>query len=516
MAAARHILIMCGDAEIDGHAFCLGIEYLNTVVNDCACPVTYLMREAIFRSRHTSTKQEILSSDIYSLGELVDMYHSREAKILHDKIYALLGMSSDVPSAAGLEPNYSISWKILMQNLVQFLLGDQTSVETSEDSEIAFIRCKGRVLGRVSSVTTNQDTKRDIEITVQPKRVKPLHLTLLDLEKSSYSWKLPSSTKPIKEGDIICFIDGAQTPTVIRLCEGYCAIIMITTPYSEERKTEQSDVLSARDFALIWDWERSSENSRDTGKYDTFIHKSLSTELECQYDKITRMWNLAQILGDSRQHERAEEKEQEVSQIFERELEREHLHSMESKYSPAVLSLAARNGHAKFMTLILAKYSALVDYKNWEDRTPLSLAAENGHESMVKLLLETGKVDVDHEDNRDGTPLSWAAGNGHEAVVKLLLETGKVEVDSKTPYFRTPLWWAAKSGHEAIVKLLLETSQIKIDFEDNWALKMLRQAADRGHMAVVKLLLEMGKGKVDPILYEPGWQLWLEPKYNLY
>jgi hypothetical protein len=88
-----------------------------------------------------------------SLGELIDMYHNREATRRHDKIYALLGMSSEDPSAAGLSPNYQVSWKELLQRLVRFLLYKGVSVETWNEREIAVIKSKGLysrpgVLGR--------------------------------------------------------------------------------------------------------------------------------------------------------------------------------------------------------------------------------------------------------------------------------------------------------------------------------------------------------------------------------
>ena len=130
VAAARHVLIICGSTEIDRYTFCLGLEHLNIALEGSMPQVTFLIQGAIFRSRHISRKQERFSLDICSLGELVDMYHAHEATKRHDKIYALIGMSLDNLSVAGLEPNYKIQWSILMQRLVKFLLGDQVSVDT--------------------------------------------------------------------------------------------------------------------------------------------------------------------------------------------------------------------------------------------------------------------------------------------------------------------------------------------------------------------------------------------------
>jgi hypothetical protein len=41
------------------------------------------------------------------------MFHTRQASDPRDKVYALLGMSSDNLSKASLQPDYKISWQNL-------------------------------------------------------------------------------------------------------------------------------------------------------------------------------------------------------------------------------------------------------------------------------------------------------------------------------------------------------------------------------------------------------------------
>ena len=82
------------------------------------------------------------------------MYHAHEATKPHDKIYALLGMCSDEFKGTGLEPNYSVPWRTLIQSLVKFLFDSQAFVATY-DNKMAAIKAKGRVLGKVSSVERN-------------------------------------------------------------------------------------------------------------------------------------------------------------------------------------------------------------------------------------------------------------------------------------------------------------------------------------------------------------------------
>ena len=128
VAAARHILIKCGSTEVDGFAFCSGLNVLN-LFNELPADlrarilsVTYLIRGAIFRPKYATNQSDNFSLNIRPLGELIEMYHTREATDRLDKVYALLGMSSDNPTVAGLFADYNISWKQLFNKLIHFLL----------------------------------------------------------------------------------------------------------------------------------------------------------------------------------------------------------------------------------------------------------------------------------------------------------------------------------------------------------------------------------------------------------
>jgi hypothetical protein len=160
-AAARYVLLMCGPAEIDGYTFCLGVYSLKEFyeasgdLQGLIRSVTYLIRGAIFRPNYIASGPGKASQDICSLGELIDMYHTHEATERHDKVYALLGMSSDDADKANLSPNYEIAWKDLFEGLARFLLCETISVEAWGDKEIAVIKSKGCILGIVSSVRSD-------------------------------------------------------------------------------------------------------------------------------------------------------------------------------------------------------------------------------------------------------------------------------------------------------------------------------------------------------------------------
>jgi len=207
VAAARSILISCGPIEIDGYAFCSGLELLKGFcgarpdLQSLIRSVTYLIRGAIFRSKYISSRLGRVSLDICSLGELTDMYHTHEATNRHDKIYALLGMSSDNLSTAGLSPDYRVPWKELLQRLVKFLLGKQVSVETWDDRETAIIGSRGCVLGQVSLVGSDQDNRQNMSINF-----KNTSQHLGYAKKYEVHRNLQASAKPVQKGDIVCLL----------------------------------------------------------------------------------------------------------------------------------------------------------------------------------------------------------------------------------------------------------------------------------------------------------------------
>ena len=254
---------MCGSTEIDGYAFCLGIDSLKEFfgaraeLQSLIRSVTYLIRGAIFRTRG-------LPKAIGTLGELIDMYHNHEATLLHDKVYALLGMSgmnfSDL-SNTKLLPNYRDEWEKFLQRLAKFLLCDKISVEAWSDKEIAVIKSKGCILGRISLVqnTISLDGRQDVDIIFKNIPGQLDYKNEWDYKnKWSAHWTLQPSAKPVQDGDLISLLQGASTPTIIRLRKDYFVIIMIAASPMETGQSEGEYIkwpkLFARDFLLLWDW----------------------------------------------------------------------------------------------------------------------------------------------------------------------------------------------------------------------------------------------------------------------
>ncbi|KAK3355245.1 heterokaryon incompatibility protein-domain-containing protein, partial [Neurospora tetraspora] len=464
VAAARHILIKCGSAEVDGSAFCLGLDALN-LSNELSADlqarilsVTYLIRGAIFRPKYVTNQSDNFSLNIRPLGELIEMYHTREATDRLDKVYALLGMSSDNPTAAGLFADYDISWKQLFNKLIHFLLPELVSVDLSDDKEIAVIKGKGCILGEVSSVKRNAtwEDRQDVAITWNN---APSYICVKEAWGSS--WTLPTTVKSVQKGDVVCLLQGASRPTILRPYNDHWAVIMIAVSPAGDSQATTGDIkqlitVFPHNFLLIWDWDIDPNKQQDKNNYDYFasipVPKHSKTGLEGCLNAATRIRNVRLALQEVKQYGVAVKNLREETAVLERALR-----SM-SDLKKTCLGLEDSEKEDAKETMV---NQLIEDKGQW---TLLCLAVENGHETVVKLLLDTGKVNLQREELR--TALWLAEQKGYKAIAKMLLDTGKADAGAKDENGQTALYQAAITGHEVVVQLLLDTGKVDAGAKD--------------------------------------------------
>ncbi|KAL8290971.1 hypothetical protein RB600_006443 [Gaeumannomyces tritici] len=497
VAAARYVLIKCGSSVVDGTTFCLGLNaskppyHTRPALRDLIPPMTRLIRDAAARPQCATRLPETnlpssFSLNIRPLTALVDMFHTRKATKPLDKVYALLGMSSDDPGTAGLSADYTESWAEVFRKLIQFSLSDQMSVDTWKEQAVAVVRGKGHILGKISSADPRGD-EQSIGI------VWKNNFGFFSRQEDKIL--LQASAKIVREGDVVCLLQGASKPTIARLCNCYSEIIILAAPLTmtdSELSDPSRSITTLMDLLLVWDWDASQRKSQDQD-YESFIRRPGDPQrprakLQDDLDKATRLWNFGVLLNGMERYEDAGK----------------DLHKAVEAYATASGSINGRpDGEALKMIDDRPDREALKmihdlvigaanDAKSFNDQTPLVWAAKNGHEAVVKLLLDKGPA-IETKDSEYGrTPLSWVAGNGHEAVVKLLLDKGAAIETKDKNYSRTPLLWAAENGHEAVVKLLLDKGAAIETKDKNYSRTPLSWAAGNGHEAVVKLLLDKG------------------------
>ncbi|KAF7933346.1 hypothetical protein EAE99_003231 [Botrytis elliptica] len=332
---ARQILIMCGSAIIDGYIFSTGFSQLfynrQSDLLDLIRPVMYLIRGAIFRPKHA-----IRPSGALSLGTLVDMYHTRKATKRHDKVYALLSMSSESSNLAGLSPDYKVTWATLLERLVKFIISQDISLKTWEDKEIALIESKGYVLGRVHSIeidsTRHERQCVNIEFKNQP-----------SINKGYTRWILQASAKSIQQGDLVCHLQGTSKPAIIRPYKDHFAIILIAVTLQDQRQIKDGcfDTLYdlppikkfLRDFLLIWNWEQGPDNLESQAEYEGTIerYESVPGNLKTDKNRAVNSINVALILTDAGDYENAENILQGKIKNYEGKLGRENTHVLALK-----------------------------------------------------------------------------------------------------------------------------------------------------------------------------------------
>ncbi|XP_037532229.1 inversin [Nematolebias whitei] len=171
-----------------------------------------------------------------------------------------------------------------------------------------------------------------------------------------------------------------------------------------------------------------------------------------------------------------------------------------------------------------APTESLLNWQDYEGRTPLHFAVADGNEAVVKVLTSYKGCNVTAYDNLFRTPLHWAALLGHAQIVHLLLErntSGTIPSDSQgaTPLHygaqrnnaetvgvflshpsvkdepdlegRTAFMWAAGKGSDDVIRTMLALApHIDINMADKYGGTALHAASLSGHVSTVKLLLE--------------------------
>ncbi|KAJ5638576.1 heterokaryon incompatibility protein-domain-containing protein [Penicillium herquei] len=251
VGVARSVSIMCGSVQISGHVFCEGLSRLGLPpsIQNHISPVTYLINGASFRPR-----REIAPQGALHIGELMSMYSKHFATVQHDRIYALLGLSSDAQSTA-LQPDYRLPWHDVFKNALRHIF-PECSIQT-HSTGIAVIQGKAWILGHVHSVTQgNSVFGGQHTITVVFNKVAQslgYHKVWKD------EWRVQPTVDLVQEGDFISLFPGTSKPNIVRLCNDHFTIIsaaVIPQRFEGEDKkvapNAEHDVTGLRDTLVTW------------------------------------------------------------------------------------------------------------------------------------------------------------------------------------------------------------------------------------------------------------------------
>jgi hypothetical protein len=154
---------------------------------------------------------------IAPLAELLESFHTHAATDRRDKIYALLGLSSDLEFDSSLLADYTKDWSTLFRHIITRFLGFTVSITTWNDKEEAVIVGAGCPLGML-------EYSPDGKLIFSAPRFHGMRS-----REISWSFHLPLSgfDENIESGDILCLMEGASLPTLIRRREGYFSVVKI-------------------------------------------------------------------------------------------------------------------------------------------------------------------------------------------------------------------------------------------------------------------------------------------------
>lgn len=170
---------------------------------------------------------------------------------------------------------------------------------------------------------------------------------------------------------------------------------------------------------------------------------------------------------------------------------------------------------------LLAEVPTLVNFRDYDRRTPLHIAASEGHLELCELLVEKGAM-INRSDRWGLAPLDDAHRHQHFEVVQYLqqnggkfgssslsinlfnacvegdveevrslLEFGKIDLSESDYDRRTPLHIAASEGQTEIVELLCEKGA-DVNAKDRWGSRPIDGAIEANYEECIQLIEKFG------------------------
>lgn len=177
--------------------------------------------------------------------------------------------------------------------------------------------------------------------------------------------------------------------------------------------------------------------------------------------------------------------------LFQELTEDKHIDYYKDKDGNTLLSVAARNGHADLVELLLAK-DARIWIPNSDGKTPLIYAAENGHKEIVELLLKSENR-FNHASLHSAA--SAAASKGHDDIVISVLEDFHSFKSDRNSYASRAALSAAAGGHGSLLRRLIGSYDLQLKGDE--VQSALNSAAAAGQKDVVHELLQIRGVKID-------------------
>lgn len=397
VANARAIRVICGAKSVSALTFTRFLKFHGVK--------TSLHRQAVLDlmpGRHRNHFRWTRNHDLYTL---LKKFRGSKASDQRDKIFALLGISSDRCITGFPVPDYEKSEVEIVQKTIVFLLQLPSEAERCDYAPAWTLAEFMQHLDDLPNRTCFWAAENGNEAVVK---------LLLDKRKANPNFRNNQGQTPllraVEAGHMTIvrlLIGSGKTDLNVRNQQGLTPL-PLATRFGNQRTID-----------LILESRKLDVNAQDPdGK------SSLLSLTESGHQDIIEF-----ILGGT-------------TEVFPRD-----------GYEMASLRLPTKTGHQKIVEP-LSEGKVDVNTRDWYGRTPLLLAAKNGNQKIVELLLNR-KAKVNTQDRDGQTPLLVAAKNGHKKIVELILDTNAVDTEVRDVDGWNSLWRAAMEGLEATVCTLL-------------------------------------------------------------
>jgi hypothetical protein len=278
------------------------VDTLNSVLNLMDRELTTTSRGKLLSIDSWNRAGASSSLGMAPLTELLERFNMHDATDRRDKIYALLGLSNDLHKFPALWADYDKPWSDLLRDVVAQFLGPALSIYTWDEQEGAVITGSGCPLGTLFH-------KPDGGLTFRSPSFSGIRSVTIHWQPE---FPLSGNDNNILDGDILCIMEGARYPSVIRRHNGHFILVKIALtkpPGFEIIRISGNDLKSfldweafakciakfPRQFTLIWDW------STDADHFDERCTRMLETVEATGTTSVTvqaRFLNMTRILED--------------------------------------------------------------------------------------------------------------------------------------------------------------------------------------------------------------------------
>ena len=169
-------------------------------------------------------------------------------------------------------------------------------METWSETDTAVVKGKGQILGHINSVRNDVSEFGQHNVKIL---FNDIAQALGYQNKWETNWKLQVSAQSFQDGDIICLLQGASKPSVVRLCKDHFTMITPAGTPQPKRYGENSNDISRKkssmggycDIFLTWKIPLTRKNK--VGLEDTadFVDMALAPNHQEEYSEAMKRLN---------------------------------------------------------------------------------------------------------------------------------------------------------------------------------------------------------------------------------